>query len=573
ILLDQVPISPTCGYLLKPVQERVLKLAIPRALRLSKLDADRKSAENSLQSSQTQLSNALKIAKLGYWEYDVEEDLFTFNDQFYAIFRTTADAVGGYRMDPIRYAEMFLHPEDRSVIESEMRAALETRDPHYSRQLEHRIIYADGQTGCISVLFFIVKNSENKTIKTFGANQDITERKEMERKLHDTDILNQTIIDTSPVGIWLFDETGKAVIINEAGLALTGGNIFQMMAIDFEELGKQIDPGLNQAAMDALENNRLVKREVHTFNSVGDELWFEASLAPIQLERKTHLLLMSYDIKEQKKAEEALKVAHIELERKVDERTAELKHAKDEAEFANQAKSEFLANISHELRNPMHHILSYSKYGINKIHKIDKDKQLHYFTQIRRSADRLMVLLNDLLDFSKMEARQMSYRMGDTNLLQIVNSVMNEFYSMFKEKELTTTLTEHLRHPSVFGDEYRISQIIRNLLSNAVQYSPEGRSIAVSLAENELNISGREIPAIQVSIRDQGVGIPEDELIAIFDKFTQSSKTKTGAGGTGLGLAICRDIVSAHQGEIWAENNEDGGATFCFKLPCQRPLG
>jgi two-component system cell cycle sensor histidine kinase/response regulator CckA len=144
---------------------------------------DRKRAEEALRISEAQLSNAMKIAKLGYWEYDVADDLFTFNDHFYSIFRTSAEQVGGYRMSPARYAELFLHPDDRQVVAAETKKALETTDPHFSRQLEHRIIYADGKIGHISVRYFVVKDNEGRTVKTYGANQDITERKSLEEQL------------------------------------------------------------------------------------------------------------------------------------------------------------------------------------------------------------------------------------------------------------------------------------------------------------------------------------------------------------------------------------------------------
>ena len=145
--------------------------------------SERKLAEAALRTSEAQLSNAMKIAKLGHWEYDVASDLFTFNDHFYAIFRTTAEEVGGYTMLSSHYAQRFVHPDDISVVSAEIQKANETNDPLYSRQLEHRIIYADGKTGYITVRFFIVKDDQGKTVKTYGANQDITERKKAEEKI------------------------------------------------------------------------------------------------------------------------------------------------------------------------------------------------------------------------------------------------------------------------------------------------------------------------------------------------------------------------------------------------------
>jgi len=135
---------------------------------------------SELEKSELKLSNAMKIAKLGYWDYNVDEDMFTFDDHFYAIFHTTAEKMGGYQIKPQQYAEQFLHPDDREIVANEMHKALETEDPNFSCQLEHRIIYADGGTGYITVRYFTEKDNQGRTIRTFGANQDITDRKRME---------------------------------------------------------------------------------------------------------------------------------------------------------------------------------------------------------------------------------------------------------------------------------------------------------------------------------------------------------------------------------------------------------
>jgi PAS domain S-box-containing protein len=139
--------------------------------------SERKRTEEVLQVSKAHLLNAIRIAKLGYWEYDFVKDVFTFNDEFYALFRTTVEQVGGYTMAAARYAELFVHPEDIGMVAEEVRKAAESTNPNYSRQLEHRIVYGDGKTGHIAVRFQIVKDSEGRTIRSYGMNQDITEGK------------------------------------------------------------------------------------------------------------------------------------------------------------------------------------------------------------------------------------------------------------------------------------------------------------------------------------------------------------------------------------------------------------
>jgi two-component system, NtrC family, sensor kinase len=136
----------------------------------------------ALKESEKKLSNAVKIAHLAYWEYDVVYDLFTFNDQFYSLFKTDAVSEGGYTMSARHYAERFVHPDDRYLIGAEVQKSNETDDPAFSSYIEHRILYANGETGYIAVRFFIVKDQNGKTIKSFGANQEITERVEREKE-------------------------------------------------------------------------------------------------------------------------------------------------------------------------------------------------------------------------------------------------------------------------------------------------------------------------------------------------------------------------------------------------------
>jgi PAS domain S-box-containing protein len=144
---------------------------------------DRKKAEEELKKSQVQLLNALRIARLGAWEFDVERDTFIFNDAFYSIFRTTAAQVDGYEMKSEEYARRFIHPDDQFLLDSEISKAIESDNPGSGRQLEHRFKYADGETGYLSVQYFIIKNEKGKTVKTYGVNQDITDRKKIEIEL------------------------------------------------------------------------------------------------------------------------------------------------------------------------------------------------------------------------------------------------------------------------------------------------------------------------------------------------------------------------------------------------------
>ena len=302
------------------------------------------------------------------------------------------------------------------------------------------------------------------------------------------------------------------------------------------------------------------------------------------------------DITHQKETEKALQDAYAEMEKRVEARTSDLAaanrelqteiferkqvqekliYAKKQAEQANMTKSQFLANISHELRTPMHGILSFSKFGIDWIDTADQDKLLHYFNQIHNSGERLLALLNDLLDLSKLESGKMEYQMTEKDLRMIVGACITEFSLTAHEKKVSLKANEPDFLTRIHCDETRIDQVMRNLMSNAIKFSPDRGTVTVSYEATVIPMGRRStdqthIKAVAVKVKDQGIGIPEEELKKVFDKFVQSSKTRTGAGGTGLGLAICAEIIRAHQGKIWAENNPEGGATFTFTLPYEQ---
>jgi len=239
-----------------------------------------------------------------------------------------------------------------------------------------------------------------------------------------------------------------------------------------------------------------------------------------------------------------------------------------EADDANLAKSEFLANMSHELRTPMHAILSFSTFGEEKINTANHEKLKQYFSNIRTSGERLLNLLNDILDLSKLEAKHTEFNLNTSDLNAAVEIAAMEVSGLAHNKSLQMEVIPPSIPTMMEFDHDKILQVIRNLLSNAIKFTPEHGTINISFSTATLTSkSGSERAAIRVNVTDQGIGIPEDELEEVFNKFVQSSKTKTGGGGTGLGLAISKEIIEGHHGIIWAKNNPNGGATFSFILP------
>ncbi len=272
---------------------------------------------------------------------------------------------------------------------------------------------------------------------------------------------------------------------------------------------------------------------------------------------------LNNEIHERKEAEERLSIINEKLHQ-----------AKEKAEEATRAKSDFLANMTHEFRTPMHAILSFSNFGISKIDKAEKEQLLKYFEKIRMSGERLLPLLNNILDLSKLEAGKMTFAVVESDLHVLVQNVISEFGGLAAEKKVFIELADSVKDVDevVQCDPEKTGQVVRNLLSNAVKFTSSGKRIVVSLAESTLpggrRVTDKELtPAVVVQVANEGTSIPDGDLANIFEQFAQSSASTDTHGGTGLGLSICRRIVEGQGGRIWAEHNPAGGAIFSFSLP------
>ena len=273
-------------------------------------------------------------------------------------------------------------------------------------------------------------------------------------------------------------------------------------------------------------------------------------------ERTEELEAINHELSAQ---QDELKHHRDHLQDLVREQMEDIIKEKEKVEIASAAKTEFLANMSHELRTPLHAILSFSKFGLKKIETSTMENIKGYFEKIETSGDRLLTLVNDLLDMAKLESGKLELNFQNNDLLDIVSHVNSEFELLLKEKDVTTKIECNEQAAYIECDRHKIEQVVRNLVSNAVKFTSGHSEILIEIINSEDNV--------KLIVSDQGVGIPTEELTDVFDKFIQSSKTKNGAGGTGLGLPISKQIIDLHGGEIVAENAKNGGARFWFILP------
>jgi len=246
------------------------------------------------------------------------------------------------------------------------------------------------------------------------------------------------------------------------------------------------------------------------------------------------------------------------LESLVQERTAQLEIETNNAIQANREKSQFLANMSHELRTPMHAILSFSALAQKKT---DDPQQITEFVQhIRNSAIRLLSLINDLLDISRLESGKAKINFDENDLTTLIENAINEVSGLMMDHKITLNFDNSKRIECVL-DSKMISQVLINLLSNAIKFSPVNSTIDLNIKQTSKHFNNKQQDIIEITLIDQGLGIPKDEVQKIFDKFVQSSKTRSGAGGTGLGLPISKQIIDLHHGQIWAESPPPGRQT------------
>ncbi|HET7234137.1 MAG TPA: MHYT domain-containing protein [Longimicrobium sp.] len=266
---------------------------------------------------------------------------------------------------------------------------------------------------------------------------------------------------------------------------------------------------------------------------------------------------------ELQEAQAEMEMAHDELQRANDElvqRTSEAEKARAAADEANAAKSAFLATMSHELRTPLNAIAGYAQLLEMGIHGEVTETQREYLEKIRRNQTHLLGLINDVLNFAKIEAGQVQYDIGDVPLDETLAAVEALIEPQVKARRHQYTYRRGDARVCVRADRDRVEQVVLNLLSNAVKFTSPGGRIVMDWEAGERQV--------RIRVRDTGRGIPDEKLPAIFEPFVQVDPALTRSSeGTGLGLAISRDLARAMHGDLTVESREGVGSTFILTLP------
>jgi PAS domain S-box-containing protein len=341
----------------------------------------------------------------------------------------------------------------------------------------------------------------------------------------------------------------------------------------------------------AIAQGRVWRGELRNRAKDGSIYWVDTTIVPFLDERGKpyQYVAIRYEITDRKETEEALRIAHDELEVRVEERTAELaqtnadlqeqiaerkraeeetKRAREMAEAANKAKSEFLANMSHEIRTPMNAVMGMTELLLST--GLTREQRQHAQT-IHTAGESLLAIIDDILDFSKIEAGEMRLETIDFDLRTVVEDVAHLSAERAQAKGLElASVVEHDVPTALRGDPGRIAQVLTNLLGNAIKFTEEGEVLlCTSLVEEK-----GKTALVRFELRDTGIGIAREQQERLFEPFTQADASTTRRyGGTGLGLVISKQLVEMMGGKIGVESETGAGSTFFFEVPFEEQEG
>jgi len=267
---------------------------------------------------------------------------------------------------------------------------------------------------------------------------------------------------------------------------------------------------------------------------------------------------------EREKALEALQAEKASLAKRVEERTADLRVANTELTRALRLKDEFLASMSHELRTPLTAILGISEALQESVYGPLNDKQRKYMRTLENSGNHLLALINDLLDFSRIEAGKLSLEIDTVSVNDVCQVSLQITLDAAHKKQIRVSTTLDHAVETIQADERRLKQILVNLLSNAVKFTPKGGSIKLEVNGDAKN------GLVYFSVQDTGIGIAEEDIKYLFDPFVQlDGGLNRAQEGTGLGLSLVHRLTELHKGRISVESQIGKGSRFTISLPWQ----
>lgn len=418
--------------------------------------------------------------------------------------------------------------------------------------IEFRFKRKDGTEGICETVIAPLLDERGQRVAVLRVHRDVTQRKRAEEQIR---LLQSVVAQASDAviitDVETIDEPGPTILyVNDAFCRITGYSASEVLGRSPRFLqGPKTDPAARLAIRRAMSQWQPICVELINYRKDGTPFWAELNIAPVTHSSGfvTHWVAIQRDITERKRAEEQLLIA------------------KEAAEAANRSKSDFLASVSHEIRTPMNGILGLTQLLLQA--PLDATSR-EYVSLIKNSAMTLRSLIDDILDFSKVEAGQLRVDARPFSLRQCVRDAVEPLFTGADKQNLKTLCVIWPDVPDqLVGDSDRLRQVLINLVGNAIKFTERGY-VQVECRQESVTA---ETVRLHFTVQDTGIGIAADQLTAIFRPFEQATPTTTRRyGGTGLGLAICERLVRLMGGEIGVQSRLGEGSLFWFSLVLQR---
>jgi PAS domain S-box-containing protein len=374
------------------------------------------------------------------------------------------------------------------------------------------------------------------------------------------------LLEAAPDAILEVDSSGSIVLVNAAAEKLSGYTRAELLGHPMEML-TPIELQASHVAHRLSYWEQPLTRpmgtglDLHVQCKDGTRVPVEISLSPVHYEGEMRVTAVIRDITPRKRAERRMREMQDLFNAELTKANQELELRNREVERANSLKTEFVASMSHELRTPLHTIIGFAELLAEELEGPLNTKQKRFVGHIHKDSLHLLELINDILDLSRIESGRLDLRPGTFDVLDAIEEVLGTIRPQAAAKSLRLEASVPA-DVSLRADRVRFKEVLFNLLSNAVKFTHGGGSIRVDAA-----VTGG---ALEIAVSDTGVGIPEAEHTAVFEKFYQAASTTRGLKeGTGLGLSIARQLVEAHGGKIRLQSEPGKGSRFTVTFPLQ----
>jgi len=371
----------------------------------------------------------------------------------------------------------------------------------------------------------------------------LIDRKLAQQRISDALEFNRTLIDSSTLGISAYDASGQCILANETIARIVGATRTQVLKQNYYHIASWKKSGLLDSAREAVSSNNETRREIHTMSTFGKEIWLDCRFTPFVSRGELHLLLTIDDISNIKKAEVALQSYMAKLEQ------------------SNRDLQEFAYVASHDLQEPLRKVQAFSDRLASKLEDKLDETGLDYLKRMRDASQRMQILINDLLGFSRVSTRAQPFTEVDLNM--VAQEVLSDLENRIEQ---TNARVEIDKLPLVEADPTQMHQLLQNLIGNALKFHAEKTQPLIKVSAQ---IKGKEC---QISVEDNGIGFDTQYLDRIFKPF-QRLHNREEYEGSGMGLAICRRIVERHDGSITASSTLGKGSIFLVTLPIHQSKG